>query len=173
METALTFVASLVVSLLCIPFSAFQRDRVANTIERMIVEALEGTHKNSTKAANDLAGTKPLIDRTQLGSLLSQALDVATAFPTAVLTAVAYLGLTGSDNLPATFLLLAAVAATLGLSWLASPKHLSWYLRLRVGKRGPGKYPQSLVPWLLITANLIGCGIAVYQLSVGQPASGA
>lgn len=168
METVLTFGASLIVSLLSIPFSAFQRDRVIDAVERLVADALKDVQKATATATATSDKTGPLVDRTHVGSLLSQALDVATGFPSAVLTAVAYLSLIGSESLPATLVLLAAVAVTLGLAWLASPNNLSWYLRLQTGKRGGGKYGVSLVTSLLVVANVVGCATAIYQLITVQ-----
>lgn len=170
METVLTFGASLIVSLLCIPFAAVQRNRAVDAIEGLIADALRAAHTDPDKAALALGADKPLVDRTQVGALLSQALDVGAAFPVAVLTAIAYLSLTGSDILPAALLLLAAVAVTLGLVWLASPKNLSFYLRFQTGRRGGGKYGVSLVTSLLVLANVIGLVIAIVQLVVAQSA---
>lgn len=163
METILTFVVSLIVALLFIPFASYQRERTARAFEGLISDAYKSRRMQADSSTPSPSETVQLLDPTQVRVLLAQALDVAYGFPSVVLTLVAFNSLTQAGDISAVILILVSVALTLGLAWLASPRNLAWYLRLQTGKRGEGRFGISYITTLLIIANAVGCAVAILQ----------
>jgi hypothetical protein len=141
-----TFGISLAVSAITIGFTARQSRTVASAVQRHY----EGGESEPTQSAKPIYQSPGIVR-----AYTAQALDVATNYPAAILTIVAYSQL--STVSPAIFwiFLLAAITVTLISVWLIDPKLAGAYSH--TFSRGP----ISLYSGLLVMANIAGLGLAV------------
>jgi hypothetical protein len=79
-DAVLTFTVSLVVSALCFPFAVFQRNRLSLGVEQLISDGLEARAAISEVAKQIETEAGPVVDKTQLGTLVSQSLDARWLF---------------------------------------------------------------------------------------------
>jgi len=149
-DILITFFAALVVSLIAIPVSGFQRERLASAIEKLIAETS--------------AGDVDRVSGKQLRVYISQSLDVAYGFPSAVLTITAFNSILMAGSISTVALILVSVITTLIFVWIVNPEKASWYLRLQIGRRGGDKYGTSVITIALIVANLVGSAWSLLNL---------
>lgn len=135
MGATVTFVAALAVSLLCLPFSAYQSRKLAAVVP-------------GSRLALGESGS--LADDERLARLyVVQSLEVAYGFPAAVLTLVAFGEMFEWSGLAGAILIVLAVAVTLFSVWLMDPERIRWFLLLRMKDL-------SIVSALVILANVVG-----------------
>ena len=145
-----TFGLSLAVSAITIIFTSSQAAAVTRTLERHY-RGVQGT-----TSVDDVAPqTRPLHESPELTKAwITQALDVATNFPAAILTIVAFTQLTIIPTGAFWIFLVAAVLITLGTVWLANPRLVGPYVGFTV-------WGVSAYSVLLVVANVVGFVLAL------------
>lgn len=141
-----TFIVSLLVALLCIPFARYQGRKTADAIQE---------HSPANNGRQKTVESVPRINEI----LVEQALDTAYAFPALVLTAVAYAQLITLSPLSVAILLVMSIVTTLGLAWLMSPSRAPRFERWKLWRL-------SLATWLLLVANIVGLIWSVFDETI-------
>lgn len=148
MASVVTFVASLFVAILAIPFARYQSALLESQVRRAKVR---------TRSGRRLRGQiydDPAIPR----SHVEQSLEVAYGFPAAVLTVVAFGELFEWASLAAAVLVVVTAVWAVLTVLIVQPNQVGRFLSLRIGKI-------SFYGLVIIAANVVGVCLATAQVS--------